>query len=116
MGVRPEPRSPAPPSPLSPSTRSFRRPSVPCRDRVSAPPARTGIVFFAPRQRDTIRDRMRDKPMACDTMRDTMRDGLEAEKQPTWTNAPLVRSARAAGGKRLDSRDPRILARQGGDQ
>jgi hypothetical protein len=49
-------------------------------------------------------------------MRDKMRDGLVAEKQPTWTNAPLVRSARAAGGKRLDSRDPRILARQGGDQ
>ena len=39
---------------------------------------------------------MRDKLMACDTMRDKMRDGLEAEKQPTWTNAPLVRSARAA--------------------
>ena len=34
--------------------------------------------------------------MVCDTMRDRMRDGFEAEKQPTWTNAPLVRSARAA--------------------
>jgi hypothetical protein len=32
--------------------------------------------------------------MACDTMRDKMRDGLEAEKQPTWTNAPLVRSTK----------------------
>jgi hypothetical protein len=51
---------------------------------------------------------MRDKPMACDTMRDKMRDGLEAEKQPTWTNAPLVQ-VRPRGG------DPKILARKGGD-
>jgi len=43
---------------------------------------------------------MRDTPLACDTMRDRMRDGLKARPTATWTNAPLVRSARGAGARR----------------
>jgi hypothetical protein len=43
-----------------------------------------------------MRDRIRGTPMACDILRDRKRDGLKARKTATWTNAPLVRSARAA--------------------
>jgi hypothetical protein len=53
---------------------------------------------------------MRDRPVVCDAMRDVMRDRLKARETAIWTNAPLVRSARAAGGKRPDGQDPRILA------
>jgi hypothetical protein len=50
---------------------------------------------------------MRDKPMACDTMRDKMRDGLEAEKQPTWTNAPLVQVRCAERAEKARGSGPR---------
>ena len=42
-----------------------------------------------------------------------MRDGSKARETATWTNAPLVRSARGAGGARSESGNPRISGEPG---
>jgi hypothetical protein len=59
---------------------------------------------------------MRDRPVVCDAMRDVMRDRLKARETAIWTNAPLVRSARGAGGARSESGNPRISGEPGRDQ